>query len=64
MSAPSLHRESTDSDMEVKYKPYYCVGGQSDDGLTDELFECVYTNFVEEVDAVDNGISDKDGAAR
>ena len=31
---------------------------------TDELFDCVYTNFVEEVDAVDNGINDRDGAAR
>jgi len=31
---------------------------------TDELFDCVYTNFIEEVDAVDNGINDRDGAAR
>lgn len=48
----------------VNRQPLTCAGGQSDDGLTDELFECVYTNFVEEVDAVDNGISDKDGPAR
>lgn len=31
---------------------------------TDELFDCVYNNFIEEVDAVDNGINDRDGAAR
>ena len=30
----------------------------------DELYDRVYTNFVEEIDAVDNGINDRDGAPR
>ena len=38
--------------------------GTQQNHLTDELFDCVYTNFIEEVDAVDNGISDRDGATR
>lgn len=35
-----------------------------DDSTTGELYNCVYTNFVEEVDAVDNGINDRDGTPR
>ena len=37
---------------------------QSREDLLEELFDRVYTNFVEEVDAVDNGISAFDGTPR
>ena len=40
------------------------IGTHEDDGTTEELYDCVYINFVEEVDAVDNGISDRDGTPR
>ena len=44
---------------------YHCVGiDQSDAELLEELFDRVYTNFVEEVDAVDNGVSAFDGTPR
>ena len=32
--------------------------------LNDELYEKLYENFVEEVDAVDNGIEHSDGQPR
>ena len=32
--------------------------------MIEELFDRVYTNFVEEVDAVDNGINAFDGTPR
>ncbi len=32
--------------------------------MTEELYDCVYTGFVEEIDAVDNGINDRDGVPR
>ena len=41
-----------------------CPGTEDDPAVTEVLFDRVYTNFVEEVDAVDNGISDRDGAPR
>lgn len=41
-----------------------CIGTAEGDSVTDELFDCVYSNFVEEVDAVDNGIDDKEGVPR
>ena len=37
---------------------------QSEEELLEELFDRVYTNFVEEVDAVDNGIDAFDGTPR
>ena len=36
----------------------------SEEDLLEELFDRVYTSFVEEVDAVDNGISAFDGTPR
>ena len=41
-----------------------CSGTEDDPVMTEVLFDRVYTNFVEEVDAVDNGISDRDGTPR
>ena len=35
-----------------------------EDQRTEELYDCVYENFIEEVDAVDNGINDRDGEPR
>ncbi len=39
-------------------------GLKSEDQLIEELYNSSYSSFVEEVDAVDNGISDRDGAPR
>ena len=42
-----------------------CIGiDQSEEDLIEELFDRVYANFVEEVDAVDNGIDAFDGTPR
>ena len=35
-----------------------------EDPLIEELYNCVYADFVEEIDAVDNGISDRSGTIR
>lgn len=32
--------------------------------ILEDLYEYVYTGFMEEIDAVDNGISDRDGEPR
>lgn len=37
---------------------------KSEDPLVEVLYDRAYYNFLEEVDAVDNGISDRDGASR
>ena len=42
----------------------YSIGGDPTSNETEELFDSVYTNFVEEVDAVDNGIESRDGLPR
>ncbi len=39
-------------------------GLKSEDQVIEELYNSSYSSFVEEVDAVDNGISDRDGASR
>lgn len=39
-------------------------GTEEDDTVTEELYDRAYVNFVEEVDAVDNGIADRDGTPR
>ena len=36
----------------------------SEEDLLEELFDRMYANFVEEVDAVDNGVSAFDGTPR
>ena len=41
-----------------------CYIGPLDSAVTDVLYDRIYSNFVEEVDGVDNGIADRDGTPR
>ena len=55
--------------LHMKHKTFihlfiYSIGGDPTSNETEELFDSVYTNFVEEVDAVDNGIESRDGLPR
>jgi len=42
----------------------HVLGAKVDDGLVEKVFDKVYENFVEEIDAIDNGISTHDGEGR
>ncbi|XP_068750590.1 MYG1 exonuclease-like isoform X1 [Montipora capricornis] len=37
---------------------------QVDDAITNEIYDKVYENFIQEIDAIDNGISQSDGQPR
>ena len=40
------------------------LGVKSDNKLVEKVFDKVYENFIEEIDAIDNGISTHDGEPR
>jgi len=42
----------------------HLLGSKEDDKLVEKVFDKVYENFVEEIDAIDNGISTHDGEGR
>ena len=48
----------------VPYSTNVTIGMNYDNNIIEELYDAVYANFVEEIDAVDNGIADRDGRAR
>ena len=37
---------------------------QVDDAITNEIYDKVYENFIQEIDAIDNGINQSDGQPR
>ena len=41
-----------------------CTGVSVENPVLEDMYEYVYTEFMEEIDAVDNGISDRDGEPR
>ena len=40
------------------------IGGEIDEKTIETLYGKIYENFVEEIDAIDNGINQYDGEAR
>lgn len=42
----------------------HLLGAKTEDRLVEKVFDKVYENFVEEIDAIDNGISTHDGEGR
>ncbi len=42
----------------------YVAGGTLSDSLVEDLFDYIYSNLIEEVDGVDNGIESYDGTRR
>ena len=50
--------------LSVLYAESKSSDSSPDSSLTEELYDRTYANFIEEIDAVDNGISDRDGNPR
>ena len=43
---------------------YTLTGLEAESAALEDLYDYVYSNFMEEIDAVDNGISPRDGEPR
>ena len=50
--------------VSVCYMVVCCTGVSVESPVLEDMYEYVYTEFMEEIDAVDNGISDRDGEPR
>ena len=54
----------THSHAHIHVCTYTLTGLEAESSALEDLYDYVYSNFMEEIDAVDNGISDRDGEPR